>query len=1139
MKRPLLPLLILLFVSSLILSACNYSGGNSSSANTVVDLSGPGWKLWHDKTAAWEKDELYLPPVDLTKIPTNAPTGGWEALDTAPDSLPVTVPGTAEEYLGKGQGVESMVRGVTWWFRDFVVPADASGKKIRLLFDSVRQRAEIYANGKLVSYDLVGNTPFEADLTGVVKPGEKVRLAVRVTNPDGNFDWKDYDPMHWGKYLLPMSHGFSGVTGKVRLAVTDPVYLDDLYVQNTPAKTAVNVIATVKNSTDHAAGGSAEIYVSEKGSGRNVFTKNLTGLDFKPGETEVSCPVSVPDAKIWDLDHPNLYEAKVTIKADSGLADATSKTFGFRWFSPEGIGSDAMVRLNGKRIVLRTAISWGFWPINGIFPSPELAAKQVTTAKAYGLNMLNFHRCIGNPIGFEKADEMGLLYFEEPGGYQSAWEDPFAQALSREKLPRMVKRDRSHPSLIIYNMVNELRQSEKLPEVYRQDIQLAHSLDPSRVILYCSSWAKNDYSVEEPSKMHMLPFDKTVYLKGWWDHHRATGPITSGWSQSFYQSPTKHYGFSKDTKEVVYWGEEGAVSSPPRLGLIQKSLEGVTNLGWDGQVYRDWYNSFDAYLSSNNLRTLFPTVDDLCQALSVPSIEHQGRKIEDTRICNVNDGYAVNGWEAELIENHSGTVDEFRNPKADPKILAHYNQPLYIAVKPRLQIVRLGDPVPVDFHLINERDVKGAFSLKIKASKADGSTGFETNLPVTVTGGDVYAELLAEGVSIPVTSAGFTSIEAALVPRDKATNSSVAVTGNDRVLAVDWKSLPVTGHGAVLEKDGRIHDFLKTSKGIDVPEFDDAQGQLDWIAASRPPLDVQEIIPRENLLQPDGKDRGLVITFYAGEDFSHEIHRNRGGSAVDFHVTSGATPSAFVPLTENYSMTWEGSIEPPASGDFQITLKGKSTRLWINGKEVLSNPDSAKNAEGNCIVTLTKGKTLPLRLQLTQHQGDVDVQLLWKSMSVEKVKQEQLLKRVSRDGTTLVVLDRADTWLGSIARATGMPAGTFFKLGRNWVGGQYFVKDHPLFAGLPVNQALNWPYQGVLGGSRMAFTIPGSELVAGAYNSWPMNLGAGVAIVPLGKGKIILSTLDISMQLVNPSPEADVARRLLCNYLNAGTSSAK
>jgi hypothetical protein len=446
--------------------------------------------------------------------------------------------------------------------------------------------------------------------------------------------------------------------------------------------------------------------------------------------------------------------------------------------------------------------------------------------------------------------------------------------------------------------------------------------------------------------------------------------------------------------------------------------------------------------------------------------------------------------------------------------------------------------VAVDFHLINERSLKGTFSLRIKATGADGRTGFETNLPVTVTGGDVYAELLAEGVSIPVTSAGFTSIEATLDPRDKATGCSVAVTGNDRVLAVDWNSRPVTGRGAVLEKDGRIRDFLKTSKGIDVPNFMETMGQLDWIAAGKPPLNVQEVIKREDFLQQNGKDRGLIMNFYAGEDLSHLIHSNVSGSAVDFHVPSGATPSAFVPLTENYSISWEGSIDPPADGTYRIILKGKSSRLWINGKEEISNPAGGKS-EGSCIVTFTNKKPLPIRLLLTQHQGDVDVQLLWQSTSEEKLKPEQVLERVSRDGTTLVVLDRAEAWLESIARATGMPVGTSFRLGHNWVGGQYFVKDHPLFAGLPVNQALNWPYQGVIAGSRTAFTIPGEELVAGAYNSWPMKLGSAVSIVKLGKGRIILSTLDIVKQLSNPSAEADVARRLLCNYLNAGTSSAK
>ena len=116
-----------------------------------------------------------------------------------------------------------------------------------------------------------------------------------------------------------------------------------------------------------------------------------------------------------------------------------------------------MFRLNGKRIVLRSAISWGFWPINGLFATPEMAGKQIQAAKDLGLNMLNNHRCIGQPILFEKADEMGLLQYEEPGDYSAGTHDPFAQACIREKLRRMVVRDRSHPSLVIYNLANEMR----------------------------------------------------------------------------------------------------------------------------------------------------------------------------------------------------------------------------------------------------------------------------------------------------------------------------------------------------------------------------------------------------------------------------------------------------------------------------------------------------------------------------------------------------------------------------------------------------------------------------------------------------------------------------------------------------------
>jgi hypothetical protein len=257
----------------LFLSACH----PTSRGRQVIDLSGPGWHLWQDKTAAWESDELFLPPVDLSKVPTNAPIGGWDSLK-GKEAMSVSVPGTAEEYLGKGLGPESMVKGVTWWVRDFEVPSDASGKVLRLQFDSVRLRAEVFVNHQLVAYDIVGNTPFEADISKVVKPGERVQLAVRVTNPGGNFDWKDVDPFKWGKYLIPLGHGFSGVTGGVHLAVTDPVYVDDLYVQNTPEKTTVNSVATVKNTSSKKLTGTATLSVSEKTTGKQVFSKQSCWL---------------------------------------------------------------------------------------------------------------------------------------------------------------------------------------------------------------------------------------------------------------------------------------------------------------------------------------------------------------------------------------------------------------------------------------------------------------------------------------------------------------------------------------------------------------------------------------------------------------------------------------------------------------------------------------------------------------------------------------------------------------------------------------------------------------------------------------------------------------------------------------------
>lgn len=1141
--RPLNPLVLILGGVSLLLSACQ----PVSQVRQVIDLSGPGWTLAMDPKAPWENDELFLPPVDLSKVPTNAPTAGWSSIESG---TPVSVPGTVEEYLGKGQGPGAQTKGVSWWTRTFQVPGVPKDGILRIAFDAVRLRAEVYVNGHLVAYDLVGNTSFEADLTpllrnGTLKPGQRAKLAVRVTNPGGNCDWRDVDPITWGRYLLPIGHGFSGITGGVKLIATAPLYIADLYLQNTPKPREINAIATVRNDSGKDVQGALHLTIREQAAQAVVLEKDLPGLKLHPGENTVTARLEVPDAKLWDPDHPNLYTAEASLLREKTPVDIHAETFGFRWFAPEGIDSDAVLRLNGKRIVVRTAISWGFWPINGLFPTPELAERQVKVAKAFGLNMLNFHRCIGSPIILDKSDQLGLLYFEEPGAYVSGKDDPFAQALSREKLLRMVKRDRNHPSLVFYNMINEqwdkwgANTNDVLFDVHRRDLNDAHALDPSRTILYTSAWAgRAPDPRNDKAKMHMRPFDGEVHMNGWFDFHRAAGPDL--WRQEFYKDASHHYGHTTNSGEIVYWGEEGAISAPPRLGLIEQELKGVTNLGWDGQVYRDWYEAFDGYISSNNFRSAFPTVDDLCKAMGEVSLEHQGRKIEDTRICDANDGYAINGWEAEVSENHSGVVDCFRNPKADPAILAYYNQPLYVAVKPRLQIVPIGSDVPVDFYLINEKNLNGACDLHITARESSGKDCFSTNLPVVAKGGEVYGQLLAEGVGIPVTASGFTTIEASLVPSlSSNAKAELPVAGRDRVFATESASVALPTNGAVLESGSAVSSFLRDRKGISVPAFDDTLPRLDWIvvakSATKEPIPIQS----DDLITPDGKP-GIKVSFLDPKD-PFKSHVDRVDAAPYLKVPGGAAPDPRFPLIENYNVVWEGSIVPPADGEYLFRISFRhGARVTMDGKVVVDSDIPKRNQSRDFKATLTAGKPVPIRIELFQKDFDASMQLLWQPPMPSKVSAEQLLARAERDGTTVIIADRCETWLDAVAKGTGKPKGESFAVGGNWLGGQYFVKDHPIFDGLPVNVSLNWPYQSVVGGKRLALDLPGGDIVCGAYHSWPMKLGSAVTILPVGKGRVILSTLDIVPQLGSSETTAEVARRLFCNMIRfAGDSAAK
>ena len=188
-----------------------------------------GWSLWIDREAAYADDVIHLPGrFELSDLPVNPPTGGWAALETG-ERLTVKLPATVEEHMWGAFGYRPYTgdeyryaedddvprygayKGVSWWTKAIDIPASAKGKRVMLNIRGARLRAEVFLNERLVGYSIMSELPIHCDLSAAMRPGRSNRLAIRVTNPGGRFDWRDSTTMIWGQAKLFASHGFGGL----------------------------------------------------------------------------------------------------------------------------------------------------------------------------------------------------------------------------------------------------------------------------------------------------------------------------------------------------------------------------------------------------------------------------------------------------------------------------------------------------------------------------------------------------------------------------------------------------------------------------------------------------------------------------------------------------------------------------------------------------------------------------------------------------------------------------------------------------------------------------------------------------------------------------------------------------------------
>jgi hypothetical protein len=1149
----------------------------------VSALDANGWKLWLDTKADWQNDPLFLPPADISKLPVNPPTGGWSQLfakdvpeadvaKTVADkslSLDVQVPGTVEEFCWnalsgnqKGLGSSGNYVGVSWWGRDFSVPANAKGKRVKLFFsEGIRQRAEVFVNEKLVGYELVHQTPFEIDVTDAVNFGGANKLAVRITDPNGNFSWGDYTGVAWGKYYFPLSHGFGGILGPVVLKVVEPVHVADIFVKNKPSLTDIDAEIEIANDGTAPLKGtlSAEIVEAwQHGSPvekpQTVFTSKSAGeFTAAPGASStVSFSASVPQAKLWAIRDGNLYNLVVTLRDAQGkVIDQATQRFGFRFLSVEGVGTDARLYLNGKRTFFLSAISWGFWPTNGIFPTPELARRHIASAQALGQNMLNFHRCEGNTLVLNTADEMGMLYYEEVGGYSSSrtkdsnpvvkkvQDFDLAVQLNRQRLLRMVKRDRSHPSLVIYNMVNE--PGWKPDEQTKKDMASAHLLDPTRMITYGSGFMNPRQ--DEPSKLHMFPYDQTQHTLGFTDVHNA-GNSPGVYTDSMYSSPENFRRDERDEKEIFVWGEEGAVASPPQLELIQQDIAKAGRDGWDGADYKEWYQAYVDYMHDKGLEKYYPSLTKLITSLGDIMYYEHGRLVENVRIADGADLNVLNGYEDMKFDNMSGAVDIFRNLKGDPALINQYMRPLLVAVKARDKVGQVGETNLFDLYVLNEQAIPaGDYIVKSIVIKPDGSKVAAFSGKAHVSGGDKFSDLVTE--KVPVVLDGGTGYYKILAELTDTSGKKLA-TGHDEIFAVDWKSDAIGGRGAVLGGNPDMLRFAREVKKAPILPYDDNLPRLDYVIVG--PTDrgdsFTKISPFDTRTM-DGKTVGLDLDYYRGKSFDTQIDKRVSTAPVDFDSKSKLIPGYDILTESNYSLRWQGYLVPEVSGPTKFELTADDgARVWLDGKLVVDEWHGGPSKKYSFEANLQAGKPCSLKMEAYQDGGGWEFSLKWKQPIVVKpVDMQRLLKRVREDGTKLLVLEGGEDWVKKLKSMGAFPDFKVFHPSKTWVGSNFFVREHPFFAGLPVNEGMNWEYQRLVvydGPSHFGlYDMKGKEAIVSLVGGVSHLVATSVGIVPYGKGQIAFSCLDLAPNLLLDDKAAAVPRKIFCNMLHWGATPSQ
>jgi beta-galactosidase len=354
-----------------------------------------------------------------------------------------------DSTANRGRGFKAM--GIGWYRKTFKADASWKGKRVLLDFEGIMLHGEVWLNGKKIGGTAYGYVGFEMDIADIIKYDSDNVVAVR-SSTEGGSRWYTGGGLFRDVHLI--------VKDSVSIA-RHGIFITTPKISNTNAEVSVQVeVAGIKNKQYELEIITTLFSPDGKQLGE---TKVVAPKKSKLVEVEIPLPkLNIANPQLWSCETPNLYSAEVVLLLNGKVVDKLTEKFGIRTIE---FSKEFGFKLNGKKIFLKGVANHHDLGAVGVAAFETSIGRMMDKLKAFGFNHI---RTSHNPYSasfMKLADEKGILIVDElydKWGSIQAWAGnaPWND-IWYSNLKEWIKRDRNHPSVIMWSFGNELQFQEE------------------------------------------------------------------------------------------------------------------------------------------------------------------------------------------------------------------------------------------------------------------------------------------------------------------------------------------------------------------------------------------------------------------------------------------------------------------------------------------------------------------------------------------------------------------------------------------------------------------------------------------------------------------------------------------------------